>query len=587
MNTKRYSLVLRIALSFALLLIFAMGLLGIYLTDYFQETYLNILQTNLLSETRLAADRISLLFAENPVANEINESAEYYAELLNVRVTIIDRVGEVLGESHTTAGEMENHLDRPEIQRALAGETSAAVRYSDTLQTEMLYAASPIRVNGEITGVTRLAVSLRSVQRTGNQILGSVLIAIALATAGSILVNFLIANYTVHPLRKLTGSVQRMAGGSLEEITAAPQKDEISQLQKAFQYMAHQLQEQIDELRNERTKLEVVLQNISDGILMVSDEGVVQLINPAALRLFEKTEDEAVGHSLIEVTRSHQLVDLWRSSVNSGKQQATTLESIPERLFIQAIASPLDQSLPGMSLLLVQDLTRVRRLETVRRDFVSNVSHELRTPLASLKALTETLQEGALEDPPAARRFLDRMDVEIDNLSQMVHELLELSRIESNKVPMRLISIHPCDLTAPAVERMQVQAEKAGLKLTLRCPDDLPEVRADPSRIEHILVNLIHNAIKFTPPGGEIIVSAYRDGSNVVFFVRDSGAGIAQEELPRIFERFYKTDRSRSGGGTGLGLSIARHVVEAHRGKIWAESVLRQGSTFYFSLPVA
>lgn len=261
------------------------------------------------------------------------------------------------------------------------------------------------------------------------------------------------------------------------------------------------------------------------------------------------------------------------------------METTIDRLFIQGISTPLSPDIPGSTLLILQDLTRVRRLESVRRDFVSNVSHELRTPLASLKALTETLQDGALDDPPAARRFLVRMDDEIDNLTQLVQELLELSRIESGKVPLEQRATRPEELLGLVAERMQIQASRVGLALRVECPPDLPLVHADRTRIEQVLVNLVHNAIKFTPKG-EIYLSAYQDSRTVVFFVRDTGVGISSDDLTRIFERFFKADRSRSGGGTGLGLSIARHVVEAHGGRIWAESTLGEGSTFYFSLPV-
>ena len=320
---------------------------------------------------------------------------------------------------------------------------------------------------------------------------------------------------------------------------------------------------------------------------MVDEQGLVQLINPAALLLFRTENADVIGKSLIEVVRQHQLVELWRRSRMSGEQESITLEISPNRLFVQGIASPLRQVQPEMTLMLFQDLTRVRRLETVRRDFVSNVSHELRTPLASLKALTETLQEGALEDPPAARRFLQRMETEIDNLTQMVHELLELSRIESNRVPLKRRPVNPCELASPPVERMQMQAERAGLSLRMTCSGDLPPVQADPERVSQVLINLIHNAIKFTPPGGEIVVSGTQLDNEVTICVRDTGVGISPEALPRIFERFYKADRSRSGGGTGLGLSIARHIIEAHGGRIWAESDIQRGSTFYFTLPKA
>ena len=222
----------------------------------------------------------------------------------------------------------------------------------------------------------------------------------------------------------------------------------------------------------------------------------------------------------------------------------------------------------------------------MRRDFISNVSHELRTPLAALKALTETLQGGALEDPPAARRFLEQMETEVDSLSLMVSELLELSRIESGRVPLNLTSTRPIDIVNPAYERLSLQAERAGLTLTVDCPDDLPPVLADATRVQQVIVNLLHNAIKFTQPGGQVTVRAVQQDRMVNFSVIDTGIGISVDDLSRIFERFYKVDRSRATSGTGLGLAIARHLVEAHGGRIWAESEVGKGSSFQFTIPL-
>jgi len=325
---------------------------------------------------------------------------------------------------------------------------------------------------------------------------------------------------------------------------------------------------------------------MTDGVLIADPDGRVQLLNPAAERIFQIAAQKGLGRSVVEVLRYHQLVDLWRAA-KEGERQTTMLEIGPQHLFLQVTGMPLKTSLKGNSLILFQDLTQLRRLETVRRDFISNVSHELRTPLASLKALAETLQESALDDPPAARRFILRMETEIDNLTQLVNELLELSRIESGKVPLSFHRVQPCDLLKPAYERMSLQVERAGLALVLDCPPALPEVFADPDRITQVMINLIHNATKFTPPAGKITLSAYQDGQFIVFFVKDTGVGIAKKDLARIFERFYKADRARTGGGTGLGLSIARHMIESHGGFIWAESEEELGSTFYFSLPIA
>jgi len=588
MVEKRKSLALRIVLPFTLFILLAMGGLGLYLTAFIERSYLDILEQNLLSETRLITDRLSVLMREQPGDNAaIEERIRLYSRQLGSRVTVIDVQGNVLADSYAVAAEMENHLNRPEVQRALQKQVTTEIRYSNTLQTRMLYAAAPLEINGEMKGVVRLAISLNTIQRNENILERTVAIATGVTALLAIFLAAIVAFYTIRPLNQLSDTAQRVARGDLAQIAPSYRQDEIGQLHESVRNMAQQLKDQIDELSTERTKLEIIMANMSDGIVIVDENGLVQLINPAAQRMFHTTEDEANQKTLIEVVRHHQFVDLWRKCVLSGEQETITLETAPDRMFVQGIATPLHESLPGMTLLVFQDLTRLRKLETVRSDFVSNVSHELRTPLASLKALTETLQEGALEDPPAARRFLQRMDTEIDNLIQMVQELLELSRIESNKVPLHRVAINPRELLTSAVDRMQAQAQRAGISLYMECPSELPAVKADPERIEQVLVNLIHNAIKFTQPDGRITVSACLGNRQVIFSVKDTGAGISPEAISRIFERFYKTDRSRSGGGTGLGLSISRHLIEAHGGRIWAESTVGAGSTFSFTLPLA
>ena len=334
-------------------------------------------------------------------------------------------------------------------------------------------------------------------------------------------------------------------------------------------------------LESERARLATVLEQMADGVLIADEHGLIEFANPAAGRLFQTSQP--INRSVTEVVRHHQLVEAWRRCQQTRELQSETVEVPTRHQYLQLVVAPDRQS--SGSLLLVQDLTRIRRLETVRRDFVSNLSHELRTPLASLKALTETLQDGALDDPPAARRFIDQIQIETDALTQMVTELLELSRIESGRLTLDLQPASPSDLLASACKRMQLQAERAGLNLRVECATDLPKVTIDPQRLEQVLVNLIHNAVKFTKPGGDVVLGAEAGVGEVRFAVRDTGIGIPADDVPRIFERFYRVDKSRTGSGTGLGLSIAKHIVEAHKGRIWAESIEGQGSTFYFAIP--
>lgn len=356
---------------------------------------------------------------------------------------------------------------------------------------------------------------------------------------------------------------------------------ELENLSSALTSIRSTFDIQLSALDSERARLATVLEQMTDGVLIADSQGIIQFANPAAGRLFQTSDP--THRSITEVVRHHQLVEAWRRCQQTRHLQSESVELPTRHQYLQLVVIP-DQHSSG-SLLLAQDLTRIRRLETVRRDFISNLSHELRTPLASLKALTETLQDGALEDPPAARRFIDQIQIETDALTQMVTELLELSRIESGRLNLDRKPVAPCDLLISASKRMALQAERANLTLRVECAEDLPKVSIDLQRLEQVLVNLMHNAVKFTRAGGEVVLFAEAQPGFVRFAIRDTGIGIPEEDISRIFERFYRVDKSRTGSGTGLGLSIAKHIIEAHGGKIWAESIERQGSTFYFTIP--
>ena len=361
---------------------------------------------------------------------------------------------------------------------------------------------------------------------------------------------------------------------------------EIRRLLRRILKFSDDLKAERDSFLADKAIFTSILRNMNDGILVVDQNGVVTLINQAACRIFDITQEDAQGQSLVEVIRHFKVNELFEKTIAERSPQVTSFETTPDRSYIRCIATPLQQEIPSSILFLMQDLTRIRQLEIIRRDFVSNVSHELRTPLTSLKLITETLQDDLVDNPDEAKRFLNSMSAEVDNLTQIVEELLELSRIESGKVPLEKRWVQPCEMINSACERMVLQAERAGLKYSKECQENMAEIYVDKSRLERVLVNLLHNAIKFTPPGGMIEISAQQKDRQIIFSVKDTGIGISPKDIERIFERFYKSDRSRSERGTGLGLSISKHLVEAHGGRIWAESQLNQGSTFYFSIPL-
>ncbi|MFN2176717.1 MAG: ATP-binding protein [Anaerolineales bacterium] len=577
----------RIAIPYTVLLIVTMLGVWIYLSRFIRQIHLNNIETSLLSQSELIGDVVAQPLAEIGDDENLDDLARRLSELIQARVTIIRNDGLVLGESHENRTKMDNHLNRPEVQQSLIKGQGTSIRFSRTAGMDMFYTSVPVIVNGETVGFSRVALPLAQVEADIDKLRRSLLLFTLVLTAVSILLGFIIAGRTTRPIRNLNTAVSQMVEGNLNNQLMPRTGDEIGELTGSIENLATQLHEQLDTLKAEESKLSAVLAQMSDGVVMVDQEGEVVLINQKAAQLFEVNALEAIGSTVVRVLKHYQFVELWQGCLEDRQERSEIVELQQPRRFIQGVATILGGYLEGNSLLIFRDLTNVRRLETVRRDFISNISHELRTPLASLKALAETLQGGAINDPPAARHFVNQIELEVDTLNQMTSELLELARIESRETDIQLKPADSCNVMEQACDRLQLQAERAKLQLKIECPNDLPQIMADGARLEQVFVNLVHNAIKFTPPGGEIIVSAQKDNSAVRFAVMDNGTGIPAEDLPRIFERFYKTDKARSGSGTGLGLAIAKNLVEAHGGKIWAESIEEKGSTFFFVIPTA
>lgn len=390
-------------------------------------------------------------------------------------------------------------------------------------------------------------------------------------------------------VRQITDTVEQIAAGDLDARAPAHGVGDIGGLSYAVNSMAERLERQSRKRNRERDRLHTVLHVMTDGVIMLNKHGYVSIINPAAARILNIKGDEALNKSFVQLVKDYRIAEVWLTCIKHNLEQSSTLE-LANEAYVRIIVTPFLRGAANGYLVLMQDLSHLHRLETVRRDFISNLSHELRTPLASIKALVDTLRDGAIEDPPAAERFLERMEVEVDEMTQMVQELLELSRIESGQAPLRLFPTAVASLVEPVVARLQAQAERASLTLNIVLAPDLPEVMVDADRVRTVILNLVHNAIKFTPQGGYITISARpipdTNPEAVVIAVADTGIGIPAEETPRIFERFYKADRARSGGGTGLGLAIAKHTVHVHNGHIWVESTEGVGSTFSFTLPL-
>jgi two-component system phosphate regulon sensor histidine kinase PhoR len=388
------------------------------------------------------------------------------------------------------------------------------------------------------------------------------------------------------PLRRMVRAVEadEIGRDTLRQFAdGAP--SEVAGLLYALQHAHARLHRTLAELERDRAQMATVFQHMADGVMVLDPDERIELTNPAAAWLLRASAP--IGRPLTEVARDAELVEVARAA--GGRDPVARVielrsSSGAPRRWVQVAATRLPDG--QRTLVLLQDVTDLRRAEAARRDFVANVSHELRTPVAALKALVETLQAGALDDPEAGPDFLRRMHVEVDGLAQLVTELLELARAEAGKLELELGPCEPGGLLREAVERTRPYAERVGLQVSLaQEPEPEVAVEADARRIRQVLTNLLANAVKFSPPGGRIEAGARAVDGWVEFWVADTGVGIQADQLVRVFERFYKTDPSRTGTGSGLGLAICKHVVRAHGGSIWADSSGEgQGATFYFTL---
>jgi len=572
----------RIAIPFLVLVLAATAGLGFYFSHFMRDNHMDNLRSQLTDEARLVGDGSQPYFGEEELA--LDALAKRLGEQIDARITIIALDGKVLGDSDEAPAAMENHANRPEVIDALSTGVGVNTRHSVTLGYDMMYAAVPIEQDGIVVGVARVALPLTDINADLAHINRTIAVVAGISAAAVILLTLIVARITTRPIKELTRLSGKIAQGELDQKIEIASGDEIGELARAFNQMAARLREMMQLTAAERDRMSAIVDNMADGVIMTDMEGKVTLINPAAGRILHVIQEHTVGHHVIEVLGDPEADGLLKRCLDTGEPQSGMIERIVTgKQFLLAIVTPME----GGSLLILHDLTELRMLEIMRRDFISNISHELRTPLASIKVLAETLREGQYEDYNVASDFLQKIDAEVDKLSQMAVELGELSRIESGEAAFDMKPLPIGDVLHHARDRMRPLADRAGLELSLNIPPDMSPILADRERIEQVLISLLHNAIKFTPPGGKVSLSAEVHEDKIAISVTDTGIGISPDDLPRIFERFYKADKSRAGGGTGLGLSIAKHIVQSHGGDIWAESEEGKGSTFTFTLPIA
>ena len=510
------------------------------------------------------------------------------------RLTIILPDGRVVGDSEEAPVKMDNHARRPEIRVALEGRSGAATRYSTTLQQEMMYVALPVRSNDQIIGCVRTALPIASVDKALETVLFHVInsgILIALIAA---LISLWVSRRISRPLVEMKRGAERFAGGELDRRLPVYKGEEMGGLAEAMNQMAAQLNDRLQTVVSQRNEQEAVLASMIEGVLAVDPQEGILRINKAAATLLGTNPELAVGRSLQEVVRKPELQRFITESLQSRTsiEAEMTLLYQGEERFLQTHGTPLRGS-DGQTigaLIVIHDVTRLRRLENLRRDFVANVSHELRTPITAIKGAVETLLAGANENPEDCQRFLEIANRQSDRLNAIIEDLLSLSRLERDAESDEVGRTHEqlLPILESALQSCSSIAKSREVDVNLFCSEEIV-ANVNSALLEQAVINLVDNAIKYSESRNFVTVESWQEGEQVMIKVQDRGQGISKEHLPRLFERFYRVDaaRSRAVGGTGLGLAIVKHIVQAHDGEVTVHSTPGKGSVFTISLPVS
>jgi two-component system phosphate regulon sensor histidine kinase PhoR len=544
----------------------------------------------LFAEARLIAHVVRAPLGRGAGAEALDPLVDELAREVSARVSLIAPDGRVLGDSAASGAALaalDNHADRPEVRQALAGGSGSSVRHSTTVNADLLYAAVLVRDADRPAAVVRMAFSLAGVEAGIREFRGRVTAALAVAFLLATLLAPALSTPLAGPLREIMDGARQLAAGNFAARIPVRRADEVGELARILNQTADRLDARLAESARDRARTEAILTAMEDGLLAVDHRGHVLIANQA-LRRHLGLEDP-VGSHYLEAIRHREVGEALSQVLASGRRVELEVELHHlRRVFaLTGVPFPAFEGAPHGGVLTFHDITERRRLERVRRDFVANASHELRTPLTSIRGFVEALEDGAMNDPGTAERFLGKIRTHADRMAALVEDLLELSRIESGEQAPQWERVAPAEVARDVVASLSGLAERKRMTLTLT-DREAPTVTTDGERLHRILVNLVDNALKYTPEGGrvEVVVSPGPRGSALVE-VRDDGPGIPSEHLPRIFERFYRVDKARSRelGGTGLGLAIVRHLAEGMKASVAVTSALGEGTCFSVTLP--
>ena len=549
------------------------------------------LRSSLVRQIEMEMTSEASIIALMPIEKIMERSTELSGRSRS-RLTLMDPTGRVIKDSESHTGDLDNHLHRPEIQEARLKGKGVSMRYSQSLQADLFYVAVLIGDQKQPKGYIRLSRSLQEVNNTINSLRKSIMQGLLLVVFFSLLIALLFSARLISPIRKLTAFTERVRTGKISGQIRIRSRDEIGALADNINEMVEVLHEKIRKADEEKRKLEAVFAGMSEGVVVLDTEDRIESVNRGMEKLAGQTAADMIGRTILEAFRKVELHDL----LERFRKTETTV--CGEIILGNSQPATMDVTISGMqgegadnrkTMLVFHDVTRTKMLERIRTDFVANVTHEIRTPLTAIIGFVETLEQGAVDDRSKAMEFLRIIRENALRLNRLVDDLLTLSGIELGEIDLHPECVRPVEALEGVLPLVETRISEKELKILNQIPEKIPAIRADKDRLVQILLNILDNAIKFTPSGGKIAVSASPGADGfLIIRIADTGVGIPKGEIPRLGERFYRADktRSREMGGTGLGLSIVKHLMKAHGGWIGIDSTLGHGTTVSLHFPI-
>lgn len=583
----------RIIFSTLIIPILSLSLLGAYLLDFFHTQNLESKTLHLINHAKIIETTLEKDLSDANNRPYLEAEIKKISNSVDLRITILDLSGNVIADSWENASELDNHLERQEIQAAFHSDYATAIRYSTTINQNMLYVAVPFYQNNHLLGIVRTSTTLAPIEASYNTTKAVILSALLFTILITILVGVWLAHKNTKPIKEITAIAAKIADGHISERIHLHTNDEIEVLAHTLNHLTSRLEDKIIEIDSEAKKLSLILENMDNAVILLDSYGNITTANKAAKELFAISPDmlgkhsiSVIGNSLITSTATEVLASKQSKSIHLKIKIQDTAKTF--QIFFAPIANGEDTTTSILSVF--HDISVMQEIYDRQVDFVTNASHELATPLTSIKGFAETLLDGALESPELSQKFVGIIHTESERMHRLIKDLLQLAKLDTKEyrkqIQLEGIDIH--QVFQAASQKLLPQITEKDQKFKIDIPQSIPIFEANYDWMMQLIINLVENAIKYTPNQGEISLNCWYDDDNVWISVKDSGLGIASSDLPFVFDRFYRADkaRSRKEGGSGIGLSLVRFIVEIFGGKITVQSKINIGTTFTFNIPL-